>query len=506
MSSDLLPPFADFAYHPHQREAIAWMLERETASDCCGGILADEMGLGKTWMTIGLILNSSRPVSLLLVPPVLQPQWCEALQRASITYSVLLPPTKTARVNWSYRVGDVADKHVYLCTYHRATHNLAAFEGLAFDRILCDEGHILRNGPKTRMFCRLRTLAAEAKWILSGTPVQNRQSDIRHLLEFLGATSHCKTRDVILRRTVGDVRDVITAMPTDKPVHIVHPVQFPPKSDEEAVFNSLVGRFEHAIETSARSNVILELYLRIRQFIAHPAIYVDAMRRKFKESYKREVWTGTTSKLDAFRELVGRLEAKPTLVFTNFRGEMYHTGLVLREAGYTVHQICGGMTDAGRERVVEESKAAAAAGKPVAIIVQIVAGGAGLNLQHCSRVLFYSSHWNPAVVDQAVARAYRMGQTERVEVHHLLLADDAEKNLDRYIAKLHGDKREVAIDVHEKLFCDSAIDESELREALDAVLPAVTAVAVAGAGREEEDYEEGDDCDEDPTDPHECEV
>ena len=114
----------------------------------------------------------------------------------------------------------------------------------------------------------------------------------------------------------------------------------------------------------------------------------------------------------------------------------------------------------------------------MALLVQIQAGGAGLNLQHCARVVFFSSHWNPAVVDQAIARAYRMGQTERVEVHHMLLADDAEKNLDRYMAMLHGLKREVAVEIHPGLFCDTAVEVEEILEELDAAMPE----AVMGGG------------------------
>ena len=104
----------------------------------------------------------------------------------------------------------------------------------------------------------------------------------------------------------------------------------------------------------------------------------------------------------------------------------------------------------------------------MAVLLQIVAGSAGLNLQHCRRIVFLSSHWNPSVVDQAIARAYRMGQTERVEVHHLLLADNAEKNLDRYMAAKHGVKRLCALEIHPKLFSDCAADDKVISQSLDA--------------------------------------
>jgi superfamily II DNA/RNA helicase len=105
----------------------------------------------------------------------------------------------------------------------------------------------------------------------------------------------------------------------------------------------------------------------------------------------------------------------------------------------------------------------------VAMLIQIQAGNAGLNLQHLTRVFFLSSHWNPSVVDQAIGRSYRIGQSAEVEVHHILLADGAEKNLDRYMAKLHNRKRAIAKSVNPALFCDSAVEAEVVLETLNRV-------------------------------------
>lgn len=499
-------PFTGFVYHPHQEAAIRWMMAREGTDALYfkGGILADEMGLGKTWMTIGLLLNKPVAQTLLLVPPVLMTQWREALTASAISHSVLGAPEKPfkARVAKSaapgvkgYRrpaalvPGDVSDAsavagmHVVLSTYDRATYNTALLSTLDFDRIICDEGHIFRNGRKTLRFQRLAALESDRRWILSGTPIQNRKTDFQNLMAFLGMSGEDRVavpyKDaaaaVLLRRTVSEVRETVPTMPTLRPLHVIHPVRMPTGGEEESVFNALVGRFEHAVERNAKATIILELYLRIRQFLAHPAIYVDAMKRKFKSKYGRDSWTGTASKMEAFRTLVSTGDKTPTIVFGTFRAELEFADEILTEAGYKVFRVEGGMTEGARAAATAESREAAAAGTPVAIVVQIMAGSAGLNLQHCSRVIFLSSHWNPAVVDQAVGRAYRMGQTKRVEVHHILLADNAEKNLDRYMANLHGTKRTAALDVHPKLYCDSAADTETLIEELDKVLPAVIA-------------------------------
>ena len=442
--------------------------ESETAVYFRGGILADEMGLGKTWMTIGLLLNAPVPSTLLLVPPALQSQWSEALSKSRISHRIF----GTAGA-WRRIVGNPGI-HVTIATYDRAWRNVKLI-GDNYDRIICDEGHILKNGEDTRRFRGLREIHAPVKWLLTGTPIQNRKSEFKNLLVFLGAdmegvatTLKLKTiaDEVMLRRIVADVRAATTLI--DRPVHFVHPVTMP-ENEESAVFKTLMGQFQNAIDTHAESMLILELYLRIRQFVAHPAIYVDAMIRKHGPIYKRKEWTGTASKMVAFTNLLETLEKAPTIVFTTFKLEMAMAKAELEKAGYRVWTIAGGMTDVQRERVITESKAYEEG--PIALVVQIVCGGAGLNLQHCHRIVFLSSHWNPSVVDQAVARAYRIGQTHPVTVHHLLLADDAEKNLDRYMANMHGRKRKDALEIHEKLYCDSAIEAGTIMAQLDAVLP-----------------------------------
>ena len=474
---DLITPYTEFKYHPHQAEAVRWMTAREseTALYFRGGILADEMGLGKTWMTIGLLLNAPVTTTLLLVPPALQSQWSEALTKANISHRIF-----GVAGAWKRIVGNPGI-HVTIATYDRAWRNMALI-GDYYDRIICDEGHILKNGADTRRFRGLMEIRAPTKWLLTGTPIQNRKSEFKNLLAFLGAdmegvatTQKLKTlaEEVMLRRIVSDVR-AATAL-IDKPTHYVHPVSMP-DNEESSVFKTLVGQFEHAIETHANSMEILELYLRIRQFVAHPAIYVDAMIRKYGAIYKRQEWVGTASKMAAFTDLLETLEKAPTIVFTTFKMEMAMAKAELEKAGYRVWTIAGGMTDLQRERVIAESKAYVDG--PIALVVQIVCGGAGLNLQHCHRIIFLSSHWNPAVVDQAVARAYRIGQIHPVTVHHLLLADDAEKNLDRYMAAMHGRKRKDALEIHEKLYCESAIKADTIMARLDAVLPAGDDVTV----------------------------
>jgi hypothetical protein len=122
--------------------------------------------------------------------------------------------------------------------------------------------------------------------------------------------------------------------------------------------------------------------------------------------------------------------------------------------GADVWSVRGGMGSAAVGEAVEAARAAAASEtrKGVVVVVQIVAGGAGLNLQFCRRVLFLSQHWNPAVVHQAVGRAVRIGQRGVVDVVMYRVADDVFDNLDRLMVDKHLAKIEVARDVCSSLY------------------------------------------------------
>jgi len=465
-------PFEGFSYHTHQNEAIEWMIGREVSSALYfrGGIEADEMGLGKTYITIGLLLNNPVPNTLILVPPALQHQWAKCLLDSSIPHTVLV-------AGKTELVGGSRDFSVTLSTYDRAINNIHKLQDTNFDRLICDEGHVFKNGPKTRRFRVLSEIVAPRRWILTGTPIHNKKQDFINLMKFLGnkvpvgKDSLVKPASIVMiRRIVEDVKEAVPTMPAHPPTHIVHPVTLPEGSEEATIFAALVHKLETAIEAQRAQWIVLELYLRIRQFIAHPAIYIEAMNRKYKGSYTRPKWTGTASKMTEFQSYMATAERTPSIVFTTFVDEMDRADRILQSLGYKTWQIRGGMNEAGRIAAIEDSKAAVEAGESVVILVQIVAGGCGLNLQHCSRILMLTSHWNPAIVDQAIARAYRMGQTEQVEVHHFVLADDAELNIDRKIAGAHGRKRLEALEVHHKLLTESAIDYESMMDILDRCL------------------------------------
>ena len=229
----------------------------------------------------------------------------------------------------------------------------------------------------------------------------------------------------MLRRTMEQLRPDIASLPPP-PRFISHSLLIP-RGKESTLLHALCDQ----VEPSASALLKIELWMRIQQFIVHPQIYVEGMR--VKTGLPRPDWNGGCTKWTACMAELSRAvdEKVPTIVFCQFRTEI---------------------------EMVDAAAAAAAAGRPVVVVVQIVAGGAGLNLQFCRRVLFLSQHWNPAVVHQAVGRAVRIGQRAVVEIHLFRIVDEVVDNLDLRMCAAHGAKIEEARRVCPSLYQGFYVD------------------------------------------------
>ena len=463
MPTQLIAPRDGVTYLEHQLTGIRWMLEREAtdAPYCRGGILADDMGLGKTFQTIGLLKNApaeDQQATLILCPPALVAGWTEELRACGFVPRLLSGPNR-----WTPRPANAGRKpSVWLTTYSKAVlyHRFlmggpmaavvgATTEGRPWGRVILDEGHVIRNGKDTSRWVHCMGIAARAqtRWILSATPVQNSYSDWRNLCAWLhvtcdGAEMATVGETIMLRRTMAELRKTMTDLPPTPRFHsqdLTIPVTGPTAA-EGRLFRVLCDQLESVIDNAAVSALAkLELYLRIQQFLVHPQLYVESMRRKFRGAYPRPDWTATATKWTAcMTEMAAgiRVEASQ-IVFCNFRAEMDMVSAAATGMGATVFAIRGGMSTAAVGDTVTAARAASAAGQPVVIIIQIVSGGAGLNLQFCTRVLFLSQHWNPAVVHQAVGRAVRIGQRSVVDIFMFRVVDSVFDNLDRRMVEVH---------------------------------------------------------------------
>ena len=438
----LLTPRDTITYLPHQEAGVRWMMQREetAAVVCRGGILADDMGLGKTFQTIGLLKNSPFKFrTLIICPPALITGWTDELTACGYGVSALVNGKWTG-----------PETNICLTTYPKACLHFAALAKAdpPFERVVLDEGHVIRNMKTKRWLCCMSIASrAQVRWILSATPIQNGASDWRSLCYWLrvkGVSDNVIMEiapTLMLRRTMDDLRNSIDTLPPP-PRFIDREFLIPAGTEEGRLFRQLC---DTAIENQGESALIkLQLWMRIQQFLVHPQIYVQSMQDKGRNMPD---WTGTATKWAAcMADLSDAVRMKEgTIVFCNFRAEIERVAAAAAEMGASVFVVRNGDD-------VRKGREAAAAGEAVVMVVQIVSGGAGLNLQFCTRILFLSQHWNPAVVHQAVGRAVRIGQKTSVVVVFYSVVDDVLDNIDLHMRMKHVGKIAGAREVCETLY------------------------------------------------------
>jgi SNF2 family DNA or RNA helicase len=507
----------------YQRDGVAFCLRREErgaagggAVAVRGGIIADEMGLGKTIMMMGLILANLAAYrrTLIVVPVALIAQWVAQLKKTIIDTgvkpdlsilvfhgatgkrSVVLSEAGDAMV-WCHRppkrgggararaidivittYGCVAmEEPAPLNVVVKATKapkaptlSLLTFRA---NRVIFDEAHHLRNKSSRIFKGAMRVVAGAAAvrpsvWIVTGTPIQNKISDLKSLCYILGfgvgdLMTEEKRRAIrdeyVLRRTkvsVGmvsagggvvsaggatEVEDVVVVCAPRLHSLKHYKSQVPWSSENELDLSREIH--QKAKNTTDRAER-LKLYTRMRQMCVWPALIgggvgVEGMEGVVEgyglsiDEYK--VAVSKQSKLDRVVATMvaeagggggsGSGSGQKSIVFCHYRREMTQLrDMLLRGGGggggggYSDDSIA--IID-GTVGARERTRIFAAA--PTVLILQIRTCSEGLNLQEYSDVYFVSPHWNPCVEDQAIARCYRMGQTSQVRVFRFYMSD-----------------------------------------------------------------------------------
>jgi SNF2 family DNA or RNA helicase len=408
------------SYLPHQMEAIQWLVEKESSSPR-GAILADEPGMGKTIVTIGLMLERPVEKTLIIAPKSVVPQWVSEIER----FSDLSVEVVDGNDPWFDYPPDVC-----VTTYaflQRMSGSESWLYGMHWDRIVCDEAHVMRN-PNSKTFKNATRLRADSRIALTGTPIQNKAADMKSLSRWIGypdvesgLRSICK--NLVLRRVVEDS----FSMP-ELDIR-VHPVDF---SEEERFVYEQVENFASERVASAFSHMeVLEMLMRCRQICIHPQLFIDGVRKKLSvereglEALLSENWTGSSSKIDALCDLVSQHSDK-AIVFCSFVGEMEMIAQALGSRGVMNLSFHGGLDSDTREDVLSRFRED---GAVQVLLVQIAAGGAGLNLQVANRVYVMSPHYNPTMEVQALGRCYRHGQCKPVQVIRLVMRDSIEERI-----------------------------------------------------------------------------
>jgi SNF2 family DNA or RNA helicase len=333
--------------------------------------------------------------------------------------------------------------------------------------VVLDEAHKIRNGDGF-IAKEARKIVAPLRWVVTGTPLVNSLKDVVSLLAFLGVPHSKLWRwepryirllpNIVIHRSLNSLRNVIKGAP---PIPEVHELELPFTTEaEEEFYFGVQGETEKYSLEGLSSVEAFVLLLRLRQISVHPQVYINAKRSK-SQSYKRDDWVQPSTKLEKIGEIIendnGRLHKY--IIFCQFNDEMVliRDYLLSKEliADENILMYNGSMTQMQRTAILARSKETT---EKTVMLLQLQAGGVGLNLQEYDRVIFVSPWWTSALMDQAVARAVRMGQTEVVKVYHLRLK--AEKDECVAIDRLVNAKAEEKRKMLEKLFqvCASNTD------------------------------------------------
>lgn len=432
-----------------------------------GGFQCDDMGLGKTIQITSVIINNPQPTTLLIAPLAMIDTWSQVLQRAGCAvYEV----EKNAADPWKLMNDPNAPVQrrkirpaVYISNYEKLYHNPSIFRR-DWDRVVLDEAHKIRNGDG-EVARYARKIVAPIRWAVTGTPLVNSLKDIVSLLAFIGVPYSPLWRweprynqilpDLLIHRSLDSLRKVIKGAPPVPEIHN-YVLPFTSNAEEEFYFGvqgateSLMRKYSKELLSSTEA---FKLLLRLRQISVHPQVYINAKRRE-DMGYNRDDWEDASTKLEKINEIISQdddTKVHKYIIFCQFNDEMaLIRQYLLNECLVEDENILlyyGSMNQKERAAVLSRSKETT---ETTVMLLQLQAGGVGLNLQEYDRIIFVSPWWTSALMDQAIARAVRMGQTEVVKVYHLRLAAEKEAaiNIDEMINNKAEEKRKML----EKLF------------------------------------------------------
>lgn len=420
----------------YQLEGVRWLATMRINHHGC--LLADEMGLGKTLQVLSHLyaLGKTDMPHLVIAPTSLLYNWQSEIKK-------FIP-------SWENRIGvqlhmPNKTKQLLIVSYDILRLNIDKYKQIEYDTIIIDEAQIIKN-RETQKYKAIKALKSLHHIILTGTPIENSIDDIwshfmilmpeiKTLYTSLNKRCQSKTdkpflelsrkflKPFILRRTKQEVLKDLPKL-IEKTVYVEmssaerHLYDNVHKMVLMALSNGVSGRIE---------SIALEGLLRLRQVCVSPALLPHSLYKISNNSVSSKLLMA----MDYIETFRGKGEK--VLVFSQFVGALEEMEKILAIRGFYYEKIYGDTRD--RVTPIERFQKS----KDISVfLISLKAGGVGLNLTAASNVILLDDWWNPAVEDQAFARAHRIGQNQNVMVFRFICKNTIEEK----VLQLQEKKRE----------------------------------------------------------------
>jgi SNF2 family DNA or RNA helicase len=434
---------------PYQANGLAWLnFMRQYGFGAC---LADDMGLGKTIQLLALLTKDldekrlTQPI-LLVCPTTVVNNWVREAAKFAPQLKCYAHHGPD-RLKKSGFVKGVTDYHLVITSYALLPRDADFLEQVMWGGVVLDEAHNIKN-PVTKQAQVTRKLPAAYRMALTGTPLENRLQDLWSIMHFLNP-GYLGSAESFQQQFAGPIERaqdersarrlraltgpfILRRLKTDTSII----KDLPPKNEmkeycgltkeQAALYRAVVQeslRQIAAAEGIQRRGIILATLTKLKQVCNHPRhLLGDQSALKHR-----------SGKLNRLSEMLEQALAEDdrVLIFTQY-AEM---GELLREHlsesfGETLY-LHGGTPAKKRAEMIEQFQN----GGPRLFVLSLKAGGAGINLTRANRVFHYDRWWNPAVENQATDRAFRIGQTQAVQVHKMVCRGTLEERIDELITR-----------------------------------------------------------------------
>jgi len=449
------PPGLNAELRPYQRSGVAWL--RFAAKLRLGACLADDMGLGKTIQVIALLLDLKRDAggraSLLVLPASLLANWKVEVARFApgLRFGIVHPSEPAA----SQPSAATADGYDLVATTYGLLQRTEWLRERLWQLAILDEAQAIKNSGSMQTRA-VKTLVARSRLALTGTPIENRLSDLWSLFDFLnpGLLGTAKQFATFAKRLQGAespsyeplrnlVRPyILRRMKTDRRII----ADLPDKTEvdayctlsklQAALYRSAVDDLAVQLKNSDgihRRGLVLAQLMRLKQICNHPA----------QATGTNDYDSAVSGKFRRLGELAAEIASRQekVLVFTQFREIAdplaEHLAGIFGRPGLVLH---GGTAMRQRREVVDRFQTEFG---PPFFVLSLKAAGTGLNLTAASHVIHFDRWWNPATENQATDRAFRIGQMKNVLVHKFVCRGTVEER----IAVMIAEKAKVASEV-----------------------------------------------------------